>query len=260
MAKETREEDGGGEVPWILAADLHLDGGAPARARFERLLDRARASGAHLYLLGDVFHYWFGARHLRHPMFREEIALLRAATDVGIAITVVPGNRDFLLDEAFTAATGVVVAGDSLALSRGDERVHLSHGDLFGLADVRYQRMRRVLHSGPVRFLSRHLPTWVVNRLAGRIRRHSEKVVPEKSAETLAPDRPSITALFAEGFDVVVCGHFHEARDERFPAEEGGGRFRILEPFEEHGYALTVAAGGWSEDRLEPVAGTEVGS
>ncbi len=237
--------------PALFAADLHLDGSEPARERLQQLLRVAHSEGADLYLLGDVFHYWFGRKHLALPMFRREIQLFRAMSSLGVSITIVPGNRDFLLDEAFTRETGVKVSGDSMLIELGGERVHLSHGDLFGLADVRYQRMRRVLHSAPIRRLAASLPAVVVNALARRLRRHSETVVLEKSPETLAPDRESIAALFSgTSIDVVVCGHFHEARDEAFPPSEGGGRFRILEPFEEHGYVLSASSAGWRERRL----------
>lgn len=236
----------------LLAADLHLDGSDEPRRRFRTLLARTRDTHAALFLLGDVFHYWFGRAQLSLPTYRTEVHLLRATTGLGTHVTIVPGNRDFLLDEAFERATGARVAPDALLIETRGECVHLSHGDLFGLADVRYQRMRRVLHSAPVRALARSLPTRTVDGLARRLRRHSEAVVAEKSAEVLAPDRGSVAGLFREGVDVVVCGHFHEARDETFPAEEGGGRFRVLEPFEEEGYVLEVGPEGWREERLFP--------
>lgn len=237
--------------PAWFAADLHLDGEEFARERFHHLLRLAHAEGADLFLLGDVFHYWFGPKHLRLPMFQRELGLMRAMTHLGVAITIVPGNRDFLLDGAFTRATGAEVSADAETIAVGSERIHLSHGDLFGLADRRYQRMRRVLHSAPVRGLAARLPTAMVNALARRLRQHSEVVVAKKSAEVLAPDLSTVRALIAEdGYDVVICGHFHEVRDELLEGEERCGRFRVLEPFEEHGYYLIRDSHGWSERRL----------
>lgn len=241
----------------LLAADLHLAGEEGPRERLRRLLTLSRAEGAPLYLLGDVFHYWFGSRHSLLPEVRREIELLRGASAMGPPITIVPGNRDFLLDDSFTRETGVRIAPAEIGIAVGGLRLHLSHGDLFGLADVRYQRMRRVLRSAPVRALARVLPAPAVNGIARRLRRHSERVVAKKSAETLAPDRCAIAAQFAAGFDVVVCGHFHGRREERFPAAEGGGLFRVLEPFEERGYALSFGPEGWREHYLASAAPPE---
>ena len=235
-----------------FAADFHLDGGEVARDRLVLLLRRAQREGAALYLLGDVFHYWFGPRHLRLPMYQREFDLLAGITGLGVPVTIVPGNRDFLLDDEFTARTGVAVSPDELELTWGGTKLHLSHGDLFGLADHRYQRMRKVLHSGAVHRLARSLPTFLIHMIARRLRRHSEKVVAEKSAETLAPDRGAIAEEMKAGTDVVICGHFHHAVNEAFPAEEGGGTFRVLEPYEEEGYVLEFSADGWTEHRLDP--------
>lgn len=247
---ESTEGRGASSGVHLFAADLHLDGGEVSRERLRALIRIAHAEGASLHLLGDVFHYWFGPRHLDHPMFHRELELLRGAVAIGVPVLIVPGNRDFLLDAEFSRATGVRLAADATELVVGGERVHLSHGDLFGVADVRYQRMRRLLHAPVVRWLASHLPAAIVGALARRLRRHSEHVVARKDAEVLAPDRPSIAALFTDGVDVVICGHFHQARDERFSPGEGGGRFRVLEPFEDHGYYLRARDGEWSEHRL----------
>ncbi len=235
----------------IFAADLHLDGSERARERFRRLLRVALERDAAVFLLGDVFHYWLGPRHLALPMFRRELEILRGAVGLGTPITIVPGNRDFLLDAAFGEETGVHVAPDAIEIQLAGERIHLSHGDLFGSSDVKYLRMRRVLHSKPVRFAARTLPTFLVAAVARRLRRHSEEVVAQKSAETLAPDVDRVKELVAQGYSQVICGHFHHVRDE--PLTEGGrsGRFRVLEPFEDHGYFLQGDASGWAEERLE---------
>jgi UDP-2,3-diacylglucosamine hydrolase len=228
----------------LLAADLHLRGDEEARERLRRLLALARAEGRHLYLLGDVFHTWLGQRHLDRTALRREVEILRGASAVGPPIAIVPGNRDYLLGEDFALATGVRVAGDAIAVECAGLRLHLSHGDLFGLADVRYLRMRRVLRSAPFRGLARILPGPLVGLIAARLRRHSARVVPKKSAATLAPDPGAVRAVLASGFDAVVCGHFHARREERI--EVGGAEriFRVLEPFEERGSALSLDAAG----------------
>jgi len=238
----------------LLAADLHLAGDETPRERLRRLLALSRDTGSDLFLLGDVFHYWLGRRHIHRPEVRREVELLRGASAVGPPITIVPGNRDFLLDESFASATGVRVAPPEIAVECAGLRLHLSHGDLFGLADVRYLRMRRALHSAPVRFLARSLPAPAVAAIAGRLRRHSERVVPRKSAETLAPDRGAVAAVLARGFDAVVCGHFHDRREERIPGAGGEGLFRVLEPFEERGYALSLGIEGWAEHFVDASA------
>ncbi|MGE3163614.1 MAG: UDP-2,3-diacylglucosamine diphosphatase [Planctomycetota bacterium] len=229
----------------VVVADLHLAGDPAGLARFVRLLELAPQWSPHLVILGDLFHYWFGRRHLRLPMFKAELDALTRAVAAGLHVRVVPGNRDFLLDRSFTDVTGVTVHPDEWVGRVGGELIHFSHGDLFGTADVRYQRMRSVLHSRMVRFLASHLPVLVLDRIASRLREHSRRVVPRKSESTLEPDRTEVSRLFRRGVQTVVCGHYHKLRDERFSEDAGGGRFMILEPFEDRGFVLLRTASGW---------------
>lgn len=239
----------------VVVADLHLTGDAPSRSRFERLLDLAPSWSPNLLILGDLFHYWFGRRHLRLPMFAAELEALAAAVDGGLRIHVVPGNRDFLLDGSFTGVTGVVVHDDELPARVGNELIHFSHGDLLGTADIRYQRMRSVLHSKMVRFLASHLPVIALDRIALRLREHSSRVVPKKSESTLEADRQEVCRIFGRGFHTVVCGHFHKRLDERLAEDAGGGRFMILEPFEERGFALIHDGASWEARHVDEGVG-----
>ncbi|MEM7168519.1 MAG: UDP-2,3-diacylglucosamine diphosphatase [Planctomycetota bacterium] len=234
----------------VIVADLHLDGSEPSKQAFASLLDRAHERSKQLFILGDLFHYWFGRRHVEHPMYAAEIELLRQAVDRGLSIEIVPGNRDFLLGPTFVEKTGANVHGDMLSVQIGAEPVHLSHGDLFGTADVRYLRMRRVLRTRMVRFLADHLPAAVLNRIAQRLRNHSDKVVKEKSFDVLEPDLGEVAALFGRGYETVICGHFHRERDERISQELGSGRFLILDPFEHQGRGLVHDGTQWSVESL----------
>ncbi len=224
----------------IIAADLHLDGADAAP--LERLLAEAQAREADLILLGDVFHYWFGPKHLDISMYEKELELLAQATPT-CRVTIVPGNRDFLLDEHFTRRTGVAVAGDYVTLLVGRERFLLTHGDLFCTADVHYQRMRRLFRNGMLLFIIRRMPGFLVRRLADRLRRHSESVVQKKPAPILEPDLGFIASV-KEDHDAVICGHFHEFRDETLPRVSGGGRFLVVEPYEDRGFVLTIDSDG----------------
>lgn len=234
-----------------MVGDLHLDGSDPARERFGRLLEQALEWQFPLLILGDLFHYWFGRKHQQLPMFQPELELLRAAAAHGLSIRIIPGNRDFLLDDRFARDIGILVDGDELAVTVGEERIHFSHGDLFGTADVRYLRMRRVLRSRMVRFLANHLPVSVLQGFAARLRNHSERVVQQKSEATLEPDLGEVATLIDRGFHTVVCGHYHRQRDQVVESGEKAGRFMILDPFEDRGAVLVHDGSKWCQRRID---------
>ncbi len=243
------------DSPLWLAADFHLVGDGAGCDDFEELLQRAQSAGAHLCLLGDVFHTWYGPQHLKLEMYQRELEVMRQATDAGLVLTLLPGNRDFLLDDGFTRRTGVEVLGDEFRVTLKSTSIHLSHGDLFATADVRYQRMRRVIRSRMIRFLARALPEPVVRRMAFRLRRHSEQVVRQKTLSTLEPDVTEVKKHLDSGCSTVVCGHFHRYRNQVLESRQGPGQFIVLEPFEDRGFYLVHEGERWTEHRLcaEPI-------
>ena len=158
----------------LIATDLHCDGSARRRVWLQRLLNRCQELGCSLLLLGDLFDQWCGDDHLETAEFSDEIECLQSAIREGISISIIPGNRDFLLGQRFESATGIRVFGDSLELQWMAQRWHCSHGDLFGSEDRGYQRLRRILRHPVTRKILLALPLSLRRRLAGGIRRRSK--------------------------------------------------------------------------------------
>ncbi|HEX6733946.1 MAG TPA: UDP-2,3-diacylglucosamine diphosphatase, partial [Azonexus sp.] len=105
------------------------------------LAGRARQAEA-LYILGDLFEAWIGDDDLGDPFHAGIVAALRAAADSGLAISVMHGNRDFLLGAGFAAAAGVRLIDDPTVLSTAEWQFVLSHGDALCLDDAAYMAFR----------------------------------------------------------------------------------------------------------------------
>jgi len=73
---------------------------------------------------------------------REVVAALRAASDAGLKISVMHGNRDFLLGADFATAAGVTLLADPCVLSTPEWQFVLSHGDALCVDDATYMAFR----------------------------------------------------------------------------------------------------------------------
>lgn len=262
------------EAGTLVIADLHLDvEDGPSLDAFEEFLGRA-AGAPRLVILGDLFEVWVGPAQTRTAGGRRVLGALARCAAGGTRVDVIPGNRDFLLDEHFERASGGRVrrAGllgrlpgaepsapqEEIPGTPGDrpERVLLIHGDELATRDRAYQRLRRVLRSRPLTWLAPRLPLFVSLAIARRLRRASTRAVQAKPAPEKAL-QPTAGAELAglHGAGVVVCGHAHEFRDEALP---GGGRWVVLDAFGGARDLLRVAGEGGLEalsSRIEPVAG-----
>ena len=127
----------------FFVSDLHLSPRSPGATRlFLQFLAGRGRQAEELYILGDLFEAWIGDDDSGDPFNAQVVAALRAASDAGLRISVMHGNRDFLLGDGFAAATGAWLIGDPHLLSTPEWQFILSHGDALCLDDATYMAFR----------------------------------------------------------------------------------------------------------------------
>ncbi|MEL6427809.1 MAG: UDP-2,3-diacylglucosamine diphosphatase [Planctomycetota bacterium] len=218
----------------LVITDLHL---APLGDRRTDLFEEECAGLVaipRLIVLGDLFDVWVGRKQAALDGSRRVLAALRGLTDRGVAVEVVPGNRDSLLGVDFERLTGATLHREGFLASGRfdgfDGEVAFVHGDALCTLDRGYLRLRTLLRARAVRALSRRAPLFVARRIGRRLRAESENRKPFK----LAADRSIRPAAVEEllrrsAAELVVCGHAHVARDERV----GGGRWIVVAAWRE---------------------------
>jgi UDP-2,3-diacylglucosamine hydrolase len=192
----------------IFLSDVHLSPREPART--ERLIRFLRHEAPHadeIYILGDLFDYWIGPKHLRLPDYREALdALAQAARTTKVFFLL--GNRDFYMSRGLEEATGVhVVPGRTQhRLAAGAQRVCLCHGDyLEGRTDPGF-RIQEWIRSPGFEKAFILLPALVAKAMAEFYRWLSGR----KKHRSIRINEEIVAAEFRSGTDVIVCGHIHE--------------------------------------------------
>lgn len=211
-----------------LASDVHWRPARPAEppplGAFGRFLgdlaDRARASGpVELYVLGDLFEYWFERDGRGFVFYEPHIEALAAARAAGVRLTLLFGNRDFTYRGVLHERAGAHIAGDRAVVEVAGRRVLLEHGDLLCTRDWRYQLFRRVIRSRAVRLAAGLLSLDRMTRLIESLRKASQAEIERKAPSALEVVDAAVARRLTEGFDVVVCGHVH--RPARRPVRAG---------------------------------------
>lgn len=195
-----------------VLADSHLGPSPAAVEPFRRALGQMRSRGAGaLYLLGDVFHYLVADRKFSTPglaLFLESIREFRAA---GGRVVYVEGNRDFFLRGSYLEPEFDAVA-ERATFRSGPVSFFLTHGDTINARDWPYRFWRFVSKSRVSWLVMKLLPASAANRIVASMERrladtnfrHKSRL-PVEMIERFARRRR------AEGYDVVLLGHFHEA-------------------------------------------------
>jgi len=219
-------------------SDLHLDGSDSPRSQkfhfFLQKLGEAAAGGpVELYIVGDLFEFWYEYRKQLFKIYERDLAALEAAAQAGVKIFLFFGNRDFAYGSYVEKRLGATILGDGAAVALNDaRRVWLEHGDLLCTGDTRYLRFREIIRGKMVRLLFWLMP-WSVAR--GQIEKIRAKTVADKDAKNASVFGIDLAAarrrLEAHRCNLLVCGHTHAHQTEDLGA---GLRLIVLPAWCEH--------------------------
>ena len=132
-----------------FASDFHL--GAPdptqSRDREHRIiqwLDHISHDADAVFLVGDVFDFWFEYRTVVPKGFVRFQAALARLTDAGVRVLLFHGNHDMWMRDYFVDELGVEMIPSCAEVIIGDQRLYVGHGDGLGPGDPVYKILKAV--------------------------------------------------------------------------------------------------------------------
>ena len=130
-----------------FASDFHL--GSPnlqaSRVREKKVvswLESIADNASHIYLVGDVFDFWFEYKHVVPKGFTRLLGCLATLSDKGIKITAFKGNHDMWMFGYFEEELGIPVISDELIVEHYGKKFYIAHGDGVGPGDKKYKLLK----------------------------------------------------------------------------------------------------------------------
>jgi UDP-2,3-diacylglucosamine hydrolase len=205
--------------PLVFLSDAHLGAQspeveAPREARLHRFLRRLPGSARGLVIVGDLFDFWFEYRTAIPRRHFATLAELRRVVEAGVPVTMLNGNHDFWLGHFLEETVGVRTVYGALPIEAGGRRLWVHHGDGLIGGDSGYKLLKKVLRSRTnirlYQWLHPDLGIPLALKVSGWSRKTREHAVPvDRLWREIAEPR------FAEGYDAVIIGHFHEPIERR---------------------------------------------
>ncbi len=148
-------------------SDAHLGSRATndtreREARLCRFLDSVRHDATAVYLLGDVFDFWFEYHNVVPKGFTRFLGKLSQLTDEGIEVHFFVGNHDMWAFDYLHTECGVVLhtQPSEILLPRTDgthTKAFVGHGDGLGDTDRSFRMISTIFHSRLCRWMFRNL-------------------------------------------------------------------------------------------------------
>lgn len=119
---------------YYFASDIHLGAGDPETARrterrFVAWLDAAGRDAEAIFLLGDIFDFWFEYRRVVPKGFVRTLGKLAELTDRGVRVVFFTGNHDMWVGDYLARECGVEIHTAPQEVTLAGQRLFLAHGD-----------------------------------------------------------------------------------------------------------------------------------
>jgi UDP-2,3-diacylglucosamine hydrolase len=201
-----------------FASDFHLGAGNyvgshEREARIVRWLDSIKADAAELFLMGDIFDFWFEYKTVvprGHIRFLGKLAEL---ADAGIKLYLFKGNHDMWMFSYFERELEAVIISDELEIERNGKKFYLHHGDGLGPGDATYKALKRFFRSRFCQWLFArlhpNLGVGIANFWSKRSRISGQANEKRKSLEQEWLVVYSREILTQKYFDYLIFGHRH---------------------------------------------------
>lgn len=202
-------------VYFIADIHLHLNDSQEEKVKRERLfafLAEVRRHQGSLYILGDMFDFWFEYRYVIPGIFFPVLCQLRETVLAGCEVHFLGGNHDYWAGQFFTDVLGITVHYKPIDTIIAGKSFHLTHADGILHNDRGYRLMRFFFRNKTIIHLFRYLHPDCAIRLATHLSGRSRRLTLRSPAQEES-DRQEIIAYgkkkLEAGAEYVITGHLH---------------------------------------------------
>jgi len=203
-----------------FVSDMHLgssvfNDSVEREKRLVRWMDFIRKDAESLYLLGDVFDFWFEYKKAVPRGFTRFLGKLAELSDAGVEIHYFAGNHDLWIEDYLPKEIGLILHKEPWVTKIADKTFYIAHGDGLGDDSRSFNLIRRIFHNSTCRRLFRTLhPDWGI-QLAHVWAKHSRLKEWKQPKPFLGEEKENLI-IYAKSYiqthpetDFLIFGHRH---------------------------------------------------
>lgn len=209
-----------------FASDFHLGlktGASPLERekKVVRWLNEIAPDAKEIYLLGDIFDFWWEYKLVVPRGFTRFLGTAAAINDSGIPIHFFTGNHDMWAGEYLASECGFTIHTIPFTTVFNNKKFHLAHGEGLGTNDKGYKLLLSIFRNKPLRALYSALhPSigvgiglkWSLNSRLGK--GITRDFMGEENEDLI---RYARSVLENDGIDYFIFGHRHLAMSYELP-------------------------------------------
>ncbi len=198
----------------FFLSDAHLGAESPDKEKLKEerllaLLDRVGEEAEVLYLVGDMFEFWFEYKNTMPKDHFRVLAKLKELVDSGVKVKYVVGNHDFWLGDFLPNRIGIPIFKEAVNAVHQGKRIFIAHGDGYAKKDSGYRILKKILRNRVNIFLYRQIPPDISYPLAKAVARSSRSYVQKRDTGYLRDYEDFAAEKISQGFGAVILAHTH---------------------------------------------------
>ena len=206
---------------YFFISDIHLGLQSPEveREKEKKLiafLDNAKVNCDELFIIGDLFDYWFEYKRVIQKGFIQTLAKLKELSESGISIHYIIGNHDFLHRDFFEKEIGAILYRDSLEVKINGKKFLLAHGDGLVKNDLGYKILKKILRNSLLQKIYSLVHPDLGIKIASATSKTSRDYTAGKNYGEVDGLFETAKSKIDSGFDYVIFGHSHQRSFEKY--------------------------------------------
>jgi len=206
---------------YLFISDIHL--GLQSKAienRKERLLVNflrfAQENAKELFIVGDLFDYWFEYKKVYQKGFFRTLTALQDLTESGVKVHYIIGNHDFMHRNFFRDEIGTIMYEDSIKTELNGKKFFIGHGDGLVKNDYGYLILKKILRNKILQKFYSWLHPDIGVSLASSASKSSRDYTSKKDYGEEDSMFEAAKGKINDGFDYVLFGHLHNRCYEKY--------------------------------------------
>lgn len=203
----------------FFASDFHL--GVPTlemslerEKRICRWLDHIKAEASEIYLVGDIFDFWYEYKYTIPKGTIRLLGKIAEITDAGIPVHFFVGNHDLWMKDYFVKELNVTVHHHPITQVYSGKTFYIGHGDGLGPGDYSYKFLRKIFASRVSQWLFSRLHPNLAFYIAKRSSKRSRIITGDSDEKFLGQENEWLFLYSREYLknnkvDYFVFGHRH---------------------------------------------------
>lgn len=202
-----------------FSSDNHLgaptpEASLPREKVFVKWLDSIKGDAAAVFLLGDLFDFWFEYKRVVPKGFVRVLGKLAELSDSGIPIYFFVGNHDLWMNGYFEKELNIPVFHKPQEFTLGNKLFLIGHGDGLGPGDTGYKRMKKVFTNPFCKWLFRWLHPDLGVKLAHYLSVKNKLISGEEDVKFLGEEKEWLVQyakrkLENKHYNYFIFGHRH---------------------------------------------------